>query len=359
MLRGDSTINALVLAAAAAIAIAYFIPRHVGSGSSNASVATQSAPAKPAWAAAAPGRVEPMGGEIRISPQTGGRIAEVPAQVGDKLVAGELIARLDDAELEARLMAAEAEISVRRRERDAETVQRPAQDRRNAEDAVANAERALSSARADLDRATRARRAGSGAAGDLDKAVQAMATARERIESARAALRRAQAAENLPAQTRLEAALVAARADWSIADAALERMRIRAPRDVTVLQMLATAGETAAPSPENVIAVVGDMSALRVRAEVEERDAGKVRVGQTAVVRSDSFPGKDFEGKVASFAKALGPGRIGQKGPRKPNDVDVLEVIIDLAGQTPLMPGMRVDVFLSPEQVRAAAARTN
>ena len=40
------------------------------------------------------------------------------------------------------------------------------------------------------------------------------------------------------------------------------------------------------------------LSALRVRAEIEERDIGKLRVGQGAVIRSDAFPNKDFEGKV-------------------------------------------------------------
>ena len=94
-----------------------------------------------------------------------------------------------------------------------------------------------------------------------------------------------------------------------------------------MLQVNAKVGETAAPSPENVLVVIGDLSSLRVRAEFEERDVGKVRVGQAAVVRSDAFPGKDFEGKVASLAQALGPSRLGQRGPRKPTDVDVLEVI--------------------------------
>ena len=106
--------------------------------------------------------------------------------------------------------------------------------------------------------------------------------------------------------------------------------------------------------------VVGDVSALRVRAEFEERDVGKMRVGQAAVVRSDAFPGKDFEGKVNSLAQALGPSRLGQRGPRRPTDVDVLEVIIDLGGKPPLLPGMRVDVFLKSEAPgQPAAAATN
>ena len=93
-----------------------------------------------------------------------------------------------------------------------------------------------------------------------------------------------------------------------------------------MLQVNAKVGETATPSPENVLLVIGDLSSLRVRAEIEERDIGKLRVGQTAIMRSDAFPGKDFEGKVASLAQALGPSRLGQRGPRKPTDVDVLEI---------------------------------
>jgi HlyD family secretion protein len=73
------------------------------------------------------------------------------------------------------------------------------------------------------------------------------------------------------------------------------------------------------------------------------------------VVRSDAFPGKDFEGVVSSIAKALGPSKLGQRGPRRPTDIDVLEVIIDLSGQPPLLPGMRVDVFLKADADAASA----
>jgi HlyD family secretion protein len=123
-----------------------------------------------------------------------------------------------------------------------------------------------------------------------------------------------------------------------------------------VLQINAKVGETVAPSPEMPLVVVGDVSSLRVRAEFEERDIGKVRVGQGAIVRSDAFAGKDFEGTVSSSAKALGPSKLGQRGPRRPTDIDVLEVIIDLKGQPPLLPGMRVDVFLKADASAPSAA---
>jgi HlyD family secretion protein len=250
--------------------------------------------------------------------------------------------------------AARAEAAARKRDRDNEGVGKAAQDRRAAEDNFANAERWVSYAREELDRTLKLKR--SGTAADADKAREEVTKASEYLEQMRGNLRKAMADSNTPGQTRLEAGLAAARAELSLAEAALERTRIRAPSNGTVLQMNARVGETAAPSPENVLVVVGDVTALRVRAEFEERDIGKVRVGQAAIVRSDAFPGKDFEGTVSSLARALGPSKVGQRGPRRPTDIDVLEVMIDLSGQPPLLPGMRVDVFLKAALPQPAAA---
>ena len=237
---------------------------------------------------------------------------------------------------------------------------KPAQDRRSAEDQVANAERQLVQSRDEFDRAYKARRSGGQAAADADveKARDAVTKAKERLDQARANLRKALAADGLPAPTRPEVALTAARADLSAADAALERTRIRAASPGTALQVNAKAGETATPSPENVLVVIGDLSSLRVKAEIEERDIGKLRVGQAAIMRSDAFPGKDFDGKVATLGQALGPSRLGQRGPRKPTDVDMLEIMIDLVGQPPLLPGMRVDVYLKPDTTASAPQAT-
>ena len=73
---------------------------------------------KSGWAASAPGRVEPSGGEVRIGAQAPGRIAEVLVALNDKVAAGDLLVRLDDDELIGRVNSALAEAAIRKRERD-------------------------------------------------------------------------------------------------------------------------------------------------------------------------------------------------------------------------------------------------
>lgn len=355
----SSLFFAFVIAAAVVAAASHFLPSANISGSLNAQTATTKPLPKATWDAAAPGRVEPNGGEIRIGAVTPGRIAEVPVQANDRVTAGDLLIRLSDDEVLARVQGARAEAAVRKRERDGVD---PGNDlvraRRQAEDANVEAEYALSQARAEFDAAYLAqRREGTAASADrLTERRQAVRAAESRLENERAALRKAETAQGIALPTRAEAGFTAARSELSLALTALERTRVRAPRDGTILNVAARAGETATPSPEQVLLLMGDVSALKVRAEVEERDAAKVRVGQNVVVKSDAYPGREFAGKVASLAPALGPGKLGQRGPRRPNDVDVLEVMVDVEGQPPLLPGMRVDVFFKPvETVQGSA----
>jgi HlyD family secretion protein len=296
MPKADSSFNMLIVAAVVALGIGYYVPQTFSQKSPEAKAeapkpnqpqpqAQQQPKAK--WAASAPGRVEPAGGEIRISAQAPGRIVEILFGINERVLAGDLLIRLADEELVARVLAARAEVAARKRDRDGETVPKAAQDRRTAEDNLSNAERALALAREELDRVLKARR--SAASGEIDKAREGVKQALDKQEQMRVALRKASL--DGPAQTRLEAGLAAARAELSLAEAALERARIRAPSDGTVLQLAAKVGETAVPSPESPLLVIGDVSSLRVRAEFEERDVGKLKLGQAAIVRSDAFAG--------------------------------------------------------------------
>jgi len=104
-------------------------------------------------------------------------------------------------------------------------------------------------------------------------------------------------------------------------------------------------GELVAPSVELPLVVMGDMSIVRVRAEVDEADVAKIKKDQRAFVKNTAHPNKEFDGKVVELAPSLALPRMGSRGVRRATDVEVMEVVIDLDGSVPLLPGMRVDVF--------------
>lgn len=301
---------------------------------------------KTSWAAVAPGRVEPRSREIKIASPLPGRIVDVPVKANDDVFVGELLVRLDDEEALARVASADAQIALRKRARNDQATPAASADRRKAEDAAYDSERAVADAQSALDRVSADRRAGIGLPADLDAARSALSKAKDQLRERQDTLAKLKAPDSaLP--TRLEGELNVARAEWTLAKAALEKTRIRAPSDSTVLQVDAKKGELAMPTSEQALMVLGDVSALRVRAELDEQYLGRLRVGQRVLVRAPAFRGREFDGKVAAVARIVGPGRA--RGPRKFSDVDVLEVVVDLASPGPLVVGEQVDVYFSSE----------
>lgn len=313
---------------------------------------------KPTWAASATGRIEPKDGEVRIGTQVAGQVDAVFVKMNNRVVAGDLLVRIDDTEARTKRAAADVEVLVRKRERDDDTEPVPplAEERRKAEDALSDAERSLHQARMGFDAAVEQMSKGQGTPEAVTEARARMTATEAEVATQRAALAELFAKPDMPLPTRLEASLSQSRADLALAETAVERSRVHAPFDGTVLSLQVKTGELVAPSPELVLLSMGDLTSLRVRAEVEERDIIKVRVGQKIVVRADAFPDRDFSGQVTEVAQALAPPRLTARGPRRPNDVEVLEVVAILDGMPPLLTGMRVDVFFVGDAVVSESA---
>lgn len=367
MPKMDSTLATFAIASLVAASIASTVLRQPWTAgpahAQSASAANEEASGtpRPRWAASATGRVEPKSGEVKISAETGGKIVAVPVATNAQVRKGDLLVEIDDADALQRVMAARSEYDVRRSELAEEKVEGPALDRRRAEQALSDAERALFAARRAFDGKLAERRAGKASESDVEDARKAVEEAEQRVATERKNREEVLARPDMPLPTRLETSLWIAQAELTMAENAYERTRVRAPFDGTVLDMIAREGEVASPGPQNPLVLFGDISSLRVRAEVEERDVAKVRVGQKVVVKADAYPDREFTGVVSEVGSALASPRIASRGPRRPNDVDVLEVVADLDGAPPMLTGMRVDVFFKAEgdQQSSGAAGLN
>ncbi|MGI9408753.1 MAG: HlyD family secretion protein, partial [Hyphomicrobiaceae bacterium] len=280
------------------------------------------------------------------------------AGANDEVRVGDPLAVLKQEEAVARLSAARSEVEVRIAERDEEKETDEAMLAwRKALDELSDAERALHEARIKFDRLYIGRRKANASNGEVANARKAIAAAKSLIEQRRDAVREAASNEELPPPSRLDSGLEIARSDLKLAEIAFDRTTVRATSDGKVLQFDARVGETVSPSSNTPVAIVGDLSNLKVTAEVEERDIAKIRVDQAAVVKSNAFGDEEFAGKVTRIASRVATPGLGLRGRNELRDVEVLEVEISLEGAPPLLPGMRVDVFFKAKGATKAAAK--
>lgn len=299
------------------------------------------------WLAVAPGRVEPVSGLIRMTAPVPGVIDEVLARANDKVFAGQPLIRLRDQEARAQLASQTAQVAMRKRIRNKESASSGAAAQRKAEDAVADAEAAVFQVRSLLDRAVADRRSGRGSDAGVAAARAGLKRAEEYLAQQTEELRRI--APDAPLPTVAEGQLKIARSELSASRAAVEKLTIRAPIDGTILQISAKPGETISPAATAPLIQLGDTSALRVRAELDERDVEKIKSGQPVLVRPAALRGREATGTVSFIAPLVEAGRYTALGQRNATDVDVVEVLIELSEPGPLVVGMKVDVFFRQE----------
>ena len=310
---------------------------------------TAGAPEDKRWQAVAPGHVEPCSGQIKVAAEGIGLVDKVMVKANDTVFAGEPLIHLADDELKARLAAAEAQVAVRKRARDEKAATGQAHTRRRAQDAVADAEQSLYDARSAVDRVAADLRANGGPDAGLTAARSALARAQGELTKRQQELRTIE--DDSPLPTALEGQLSIARAEYAVARSALDKMTVRAPIDGTVLQVKIRVGELTSSASVQPPLLLANLSALCVRAELDERDLGSIKVRQPVSVRTAAFPDREFEGSVSSIAPLVEPGRLEPSGTRNQTDVDVVQVMVELMRSDQLTVGMKADVYFRFGQV--------
>lgn len=135
----------------------------------------------------------------------------------------------------------------------------------------------------------------------------------------------AQAARD-DAQRVYQAAAAAARA----ARENLRDYHIAAPFAGRVLRREAEPGDLARVG--TALIVMADVSQVRITADIDERDAGRIAEGQAALVRADAFPGQQFDATLTEIT------------PQGDSTARIFRGRLALAADTALRPGMTVEV---------------
>jgi RND family efflux transporter MFP subunit len=253
--------------------------------------AVAAAPPPPSNRVAAEGRVVAYpGAQVVVGTDLAGTIVVLPVQEKEKVRKGQLLAELrsDDyraalAEARARVVEADADIRL--------------------------AEAEVERARALWEKAVGSRQA-------VDKAERDVDAARARRATAAATAERVAAV--------------------------LAKTRIVSPIDGVVIARHAQAGETLEAGKR--ILTIADLSRVRVEAELDEFDSGRVKLEDPVRVTAEGYDGKSWKGRVEEIPDSVVGRRLKPQDPGKPEDTRVLLVKVALLEPTPLKLGQRVEI---------------
>jgi RND family efflux transporter MFP subunit len=202
---------------------------------------------------------------VQVSPRLGGRLEEIFVQVGDRVRQGQVIARLDDAELSEQVQQSEASLEV-------------------SGAVVRQRELELENLGAVLERTKGLRDSGLISDEQLEQAQTRYDVAQAQLNVARAQYQQAEASLR---QLRIR----------------LEQTQITSPIDGLIGRRFVDAGVQL--NTANPLVTVVNIDTVKLVANVAERDLVKLQEGAIGEVEVDALPGRIYDGQVANVSPLL------------------------------------------------------
>ncbi len=253
---------------------------------------------------AAAGVIKPIT-PVNISPKQQGRLAVLYVDQGNRVKAGQLLARMDDSNLKGQLLQAKGSLEAAQANYEKLKAGNRPQE-------IIQAQRNLQQAQADLiaSRSTYESNVSLYTSGAVSK--NALDISRSQFESAQSKIASLQEVYELEKVGSRKEDIKAAHAQVDQAQGNLETIQaqvndteIRAPFDGIITQKYANPGAfvtpttsasaTSSATSSSILAMAGELEGL---ADVSESDIRNVHPGQPVDVKVDAYPGRLFHGKV-------------------------------------------------------------
>ncbi len=297
------------------------------------------------------GYIEPASEVRRLAFKYPGVIAECRVEAGQMVKKGDVLMRLNDREERASAVKAEAMVALARAEL-AQTIAGVNPARIRAQKATLDAARAESDyAQRNLQRQKKLHESG-GANSESDRDLAEMQAQQKEALSRQSAAE----LEHLEHYVRMEdlavmeAKVKQAEAQLAEAQAMVDEMELKASFDGTVLEVLQREGNAAYTAYPEPVIVFGDLTKMRVRAEIDETYALRIKQGQSVLIRTRDEGRTEVRGTVVLVKQMMGKKTVFAKTATERKDLDVLQVLMDLPSGTSLPVGLEVDVQVLVKQ---------
>lgn len=234
--------------------------------------------------------------EVDLAFKIAGRIIQLPVGEGQSVSKGALIARLEVNDIMAQIEAAKAGVELAKAQLElVEAGYRP-QELKQALTRINEAEIALGLAEREYERARRLRKAGSISERALDAKRTEYLMAKERLQRAREYYDLIKSGAREEEIEAARARVEAAKKQLEVLKVKLSYSKLMSPIDGIVLSKNAEIGEMVLPG--SPVVTIGNIRKMWMKGYINEIYLGRVKLGQKAEIRSDSFPAKRYPGRV-------------------------------------------------------------
>ncbi len=228
---------------------------------------------------------------VEIGSQITGTVEDVLVQEGQQVTKGQALISLDDRELKAAVVQAQGAVD----QADARVRQILELTLPSAREALTQAQANLLNAQQTFDRTSKLFTDGFGTRASLDDAQKNLDVARTQVRTAEFQVYTADinGSDYVMAQTQLNQA----RANLQTATSRLSYATIAAPRDGVLISRSVERGTVVQPG--RVLLVLAPAGETQLVLQIDERNLGKIAMGQHALASADAFPNQRFDAVVS------------------------------------------------------------
>ena len=282
--------------------------------------------------------------ESLVSFKVQGRIVELPVEEGQQVEQGMLLAQLEDADYKQRVRMDEAGVRVRESDLALTMAGTREQEVKAAQQAMIDAQADLEQKNLDSDRAQRLFAKDEVTAQERDLTATAVKHTEAVFKAAQQRYNEAVEGSRKEEIAIARANLNQASANLGLSQVNLDYTTLRAPSAGVITVRQAELGEVVAPG--SPVVTLADLDHIWLRAYIAETDLGRIHWGQEATVTTDTYPGKQYHGRI-SFISSNAEFTPKSVQTNKERVMLVYRIKIDIDNPNhELKPGMPADAHI-------------
>ncbi len=301
------------------------------------------------------GMIEASTQNIALGTPVAGIVSNIAVAVGDDVKAGDVLFEIDNRDLRADLRVKQAALAVAGGQLAKLKAGTRPEEIPPAEARLLEAQSLREDAQDQLDRWQKIHDPRAVSEEELAKRRYAVLTAEAHVKEAQATLALLRAGSWQPDIDVAQAQVASAEASVESVKTELDRRVVKAPVSGRVLQVNIRLGEFAQAGPlVTPLMMMGSVTPLHVRVDVDEHDAWRVRAGSAATAFARGNKALKAQLKFVRFEPYVVPKRSLTGESTERVDTRVLQVLYSFdRGQMPVFVGQQMDVYIEAESLNS------